>query len=203
MDAQEAKGQMLISEIGRLNSHRQSGFTLIELLVSITVVGILLAVVVLNVNLVSDNREMQTEARRFAALLEVAEEDASMQGREFGIELMNGAYRFVEYDVFNERWDEIFADDTLRMRTLPESYRLELYLEDKRVLLNDAPAVLEETEERRTAAPNDAYSPHLLVYSSGDIMPFELRLYREFDERQLLLRRDATGSFELSADEDG
>lgn len=192
---------MLILETGRLNRPPHQGFTLIELLVSITVVGILLAVVVLNVSLVSDGRELQTEARRLAALLEVAEDDAAMQGREFGIEVMNGGYRFVEYDVFNERWDEIIGDDTLRMRNLPETLRFELYLEDKRVLLNDAPMAFEQAEETRATASED-YSPHLLVYSSGDVMPFEVHLYRELDRRRLVLTRDATGSFELGADDD-
>lgn len=186
-------------ETGRLSKPHQAGFTLIELLVSIAVVGILLAVIVLNVNLVSDSRDLQTEAKRFAALLEVAEEDAVLQGREFGVELMNGAYRFVEYDVFAEQWQEIIGDDTLRLRNLPETYLFELFLEDKKVLLDDAPAPFDNPDSASGITTAESYAPHLLVYSSGDIMPFEIHVWREFDRQRIVLTRDATGSFELNA----
>ena len=64
---------------------RSRGFTLIEILVVVVIVAITVSIALLSIGLARDDRTLQTEAQRFAALLEVALDDATLQGREYGI----------------------------------------------------------------------------------------------------------------------
>ncbi|MEO1202608.1 MAG: type II secretion system minor pseudopilin GspH, partial [Pseudomonadota bacterium] len=127
--------------------HLQRGFTLIELLVAVVIIAIVLSVTVLSVGLVGDDREVQTEARRLMTLLEVSQDEAMMQGREFGIEFLRQGYRFVEYDPLSNLWFEQVEDEILRYRALPEGVEIELFLEDRPVALAIEPAVLEQPPE--------------------------------------------------------
>ena len=124
---------------------RTHGFTLIEILVAVVIIGIVMSVAVLSLSLAGDDREVRKEVRRLMSLIEVAQTDAMMQGREFGIEIMTGAYRFVEFDVENNRWVEPLGDDSLKLWQLPEDYEVTLYVDDKRILLDP-----EDTVRRRS-----------------------------------------------------
>ncbi|NIL94790.1 MAG: type II secretion system minor pseudopilin GspH, partial [Woeseiaceae bacterium] len=105
-----------------------AGFSLIEILVVIVIVGIVASIALLSVGLVAGDRDLQVEARRFAALLEVAQDEATLQGREFGLEVMTSSYRFVEFDPLTNQWGDLVADETLRLRRLPAGLEFELFL---------------------------------------------------------------------------
>ena len=102
------------------NRCRAPGFSLIELLVVVSVIGIITSMVLLSLGVLGDDRQLRVEARRISSLLELAQDEAVMQGREFGLEVMLSSYRFVEYDAFQSRWVELIGDDTFRLRQLPE-----------------------------------------------------------------------------------
>ena len=135
------KGWMATLVIGNLKNNRSNaGFTLVEILVVLVIIGTILSIGLMSFNLADNDRNLKTESRRFMALSEVALDEATMQGREFGIELMSKGYRFVEFDAFAGRWAELPGDDTLRLRGLPEELAFDLYLEDKRIPLDADPA---------------------------------------------------------------
>ena len=176
---------------------KQAAFTLIEILVVIVIVGTVLSIGMLSFGLLGNDRELKTEARRIVALTEVAQDEAFMQGREFAIEFMTTSYRFVEYDAFGGRWADVPDDDTLRLRNLPDDAEFELFLEGKRILLAEKPAQFEDPEEKSSSMTSKPYSPHLLIYSSGDATPFELQIVRSFDDQRVILRGDALGAIEI------
>ena len=181
-----------------LRSRNDDGFTLVEILVVIFIIATVLTIGLLSFGVLGDDRELQTEAKRFVALTEVAQDDAFMQGREFGIEFLSSGYRFVEYDAQTGLWAEVPGDDTLRLRALPDGNELELYLEGKRILLDDDPAPFEDPlKSAGSAATRVVYSPHLMVYSSGDATPYELHLVRRNDDRRIILRGNALGAVEF------
>ena len=69
-------------------------FTLIELLVVISIVGIVLSVAILSLGVLGDDRELREESRRFIALVQVVQDEAVMQGRDFGIEFIHRELHF-------------------------------------------------------------------------------------------------------------
>ncbi len=183
-------------------SKRSRGFTLVEILVVVVVVAITVSIALLSINVVREDRDLQTEAQRFAALLEVALDDAALQGRDYGIELMNQGYRFVEYDSPNDIWVELYGDDVLRDRSLPDDLLFELYIEDKRVLLDDDAGELDDPDKPLSGALSTRFAPHLLVFSSGDVTPFELHVVRPDDDSRYVLRGDALGGIEFGEKDD-
>jgi len=177
------------------SANRQAGFSLLEIMVVVVIVGIVVSVASLSLGLLGSDRELKTEAVRFMALAEVAQDEATLQSREFGIELMTSGYRFVEYDPLAGQWADIPGDDTLRLRALPEDVEFELYLEDKRIVLNNDPAEFDDPKTMRLTTKK--YSPHLMIFSSGDATPFELRILRDYGDQNILLRGDALGAVEI------
>ena len=181
---------------------RKRGYSLIELLVVITIVGIVMSIAVLSLGLLGDDRDLEKEGRRVIALVQVAQDDATMQGREFGLELMESAYRFVEFDPFLNLWNELVGDDTLRMRQLPEDVEFELFLEGRRVLLEPEPAEFEDADENGNQGMIETYAPHILIFSSGDVTPFELHIMRAAGEEAVILEGNFLGDIKFTEDDE-
>ena len=179
---------------------RVGGFTLIEILVVIVIVGIVMSIATLSITLAGGDSQLREEAQRMVSLLEVAQDESLLQGREYGLEFMLGAYRFVEFDPLTRQWGEIVGDDTLRLREIPQELELELYIEDRRVILKTDPARMRSDEKDRPGI--EQYAPHVLIYSSGDISPFELHFVRRIDDSLLAVQGDFAGRLEIVAPED-
>lgn len=180
-----------------------SGFTLIEILVVVVIIGIISAIVVLGLGNLGGDRELRNEARRMTALIEMALDEATMQGRDFGLELMQSGYRFVEFDPLTEQWSEVIGDDLMRPRSLAEDTEFDLFLEDKRVLLKaDAADTKESDDDDDDRDLSDDYLPHVLVLSSGDITPFVLEIFRNSDRASIQLSASPAGELKVGTSED-
>ena len=179
----------------------RAGFTLIELLVVVVVIGILSGIVVLSIGILGDDRALQQQARRLASLIELAEEEAVMQGREFGLEFQRGGYRFVEYDPFANRWQELAGDELLRPRRLDESLELALELEGRPVTLAEEAKAIRGTGDSVSEGRGGRadYLPHLLITSSGDVTPFALAIRRSTDRAEVQLTMSPAGELGVSA----
>jgi general secretion pathway protein H len=181
---------------------RVRGFTLIELLVSITIIGVIVSVAVLSLNLASDDREVRTEARRLMSILNAVQDDAVLQGRDFGIEFLATSYRFVEYDAITAQWYDVAFDDLMKTRELPDDYALSLFLEDKQVLLDETPLVLADEDEEKPNPDVVNYTPHVYIFSSGDMTPFELHFTRLGDRVTVPIDGDLLGNLDFVTDDD-
>jgi general secretion pathway protein H len=185
-----------------MNSYRFSrAFTLIEILVVITIVAIIVSIAVLSLGVLGDDRDLREEGRRMITLVQLAQDEATMQGREYGIEFMTTGYRFVEFDPFLNLWGEIIGDDTLRMRTLPEGTEIDLYVEGQRVLLEPEPAQFEKPDDNSIGSGIADYAPHILVFSSGDMTPFEVRILQTELDQEVVLESNLLGDIKF-AEED-
>lgn len=184
---------------GKRQAH---GFTLIELLVVIVIVATVMSIVVLSMGLIGDDNELDTERLRLAALIETVQDDAMLQGREFGIELMTSAYRFVEFDPLTGQWMEIPGDDLYRTRTLPEGIEFELYIDAKRVRLDDNPQELDDPEKQTLSAGSRTYVPHLFIFASGEASAWEVRLRRPLTQLELVMRGNILGEIEFGEDDE-
>ncbi len=180
---------------------KSPGFTLIEILVVVIIVATISSLALLSLGLVADDRELDRERKRLATLLSVAQEEAALQGREFGVELLQDGYRFVEFDPFDERWTAVVGDELFRLRQLPEGMEFELYVDDRRVILPLDAVALEETDDDEKDNVSD-YSPHLYLSSSGTGTPFEIRVRRPAYDQELVVRGDILGNVEFGPREE-
>jgi general secretion pathway protein H len=182
-------------------------FTLIEILVVVAVVAIVVSVVLLSIGLVGNNRDLDTEARRLTSLVAEAQNEATLEGREFGLEFMNGAYRFVEFDPLTQRWVEITDDDLFRLRRLPDDVEFVLTLEGRKVQLQDQPATIDDPgkdkdkHDMRNPDLTQRYEPHVMIFSSGDATPFQLAIRRVNSDQSIVLQGDVTGAIETTSPE--
>lgn len=184
----------------RFRSER--AFTLIEILVVVIIVGIISAVALLSFGLLGgDDRDLEQDARRLSSLIQVVNDDAVLQGRDFGLELMLSSYRWVEHDPYIDEWFEVTDDEIMRSRQLDEGTEFELYVEEHRVLLQKEAMETEKDEDETDRELTEAYLPHVLVLSSGDITPFELRLVRSADRAEVTLTMSLMGEMEITNDD--
>jgi general secretion pathway protein H len=177
------------------------GFTLIEILVVIVIVATIASIALLSVSVAGRDDDMERERRRLASLIETAQDDALMQGREFGIEIMSSSYRFVEFDPLTRQWAEVIGDDLYRLRSLPEGLEFELFIDEKRIELDLDPKQFDDPDK---PMPSSAvpFAPHLFVFSSGEGTVFELNLWRPATDHRMRLRGDILGELEFGdADE--
>lgn len=138
------------------------GFTLIELMVVLVLIGVIASLAVLSFGGTRDPR-METEARRLAAVMELAMQTAILQNRELGLVLDQSGYRFSHLE--EDTWLPVqaSADRTLRARELPDGMRLEWSTDG-------LPG---------RAAPDsdkDDHRPAVLLLSSGEQTPFRVTL---------------------------
>jgi general secretion pathway protein H len=163
------------------------GFTLIELLVVVAIIGIISALVVLSVNLTGRDRELEKEGRRAAALLTYVREQAELQTREYGLFCGEHGYEFLTFDPFKNIWVPVQEDDALRARELPTGLQLRLYVEAREVILRVPPNKKYKENEK---------VPHVMLFSNGDLTPFELILERPEERRSIAVTSNETGLIE-------
>lgn len=186
----------------KINISGESGsraFTLIELLVVLVIIAVISAVALLSIGIIGDDRNLQTEARRLSSLIELANDEAAILGRDYGLEITESGYRFVEYDPLLNQWYEIIGDELLRPRRIEEGMEFELFIENRRILLDTDVAETERDEEDTDLT--DDYIPHILIMSSGDVSPFELRILRPADRANVTLTMSLTGELELQGND--
>lgn len=162
---------------------RQTGFTLLELLVVLVIVGITLSFAVLSLDLRSDKDIVLEESRRLTVLMQLANEEAIIQGQELAMEFDGDTYRFLFLDKKN-RWQAIDYDQILRERSLPNGVQAELVVEG-----------VGETDATATARL-------IYFYSSGEVSPFKLSMQDSQRRYLYSINGDAQGLIEYAEDAD-
>ena len=177
------------------------GFTLIEILVVIAVAAILVTIAVMSFNLIGNDRAVQNQVIKLSSLIDMASDEAQIQGRDYGLEFLEAGYRFVEFDPFLETWSEVIGDELMRPRDLEDDMVVELFLEDHRVLLQAAAESFEDEDDDSKRDNTDDYLPHVLIMASGDITPFRLDIVRLTDDLAVGLKMEFGGELEIVRDD--
>jgi general secretion pathway protein H len=188
----------------RLDAVRKHGaFTLIELLVVVVIIGIVSSFLLLSFGILGNDRALDQQVRRLGSLLELTRDEATLQGRDFGLEVMQGGYRFVELDPILGQWSEVVGDDMLKSRQLDEDMEIELYIEDRQVLLSKEPAKTEKPDDSEMSQRNlrENYAPHVLILSSGDLSPFRMTIVRAVDRARKTLSVSVAGEIRIESDD--
>lgn len=136
------------------------GFTLIELLVVLVLIGTLAALVTLGSGLVGPTRTLDQEAQRLAGLVAVLADEAVLDGNEYGIRFTETGYDVLQYLPAQARWQVKPGQG----HALPPALSV-------RVKVDAATQALATADE-----PDTTPAPQVVLYSSGELTPFELSL---------------------------
>jgi general secretion pathway protein H len=148
--------------------------TLIEILVVLVIIGILAMLATLSVGILGEDREIEDEIRHLTGGIELLQEQAQLEGRDYGILLETARYEFLRFDAFEQRWKAVEGDAALAARELPAELTFELVLEGRPVLLRREPN-------------QDARLPQLVAWGSGEMSPYRLTLSRRGGARITLV----------------
>lgn len=172
----------------RLPCRSQSGFTLIEMMVVLVIIGIIVSSVVLSVRTDDLDEHMETEMRRIQALLNLAREEAVLQGEEIALTVKSDRYLFEVFDYDKNTWQPITDDRVFRERTVVDGTELALKVDNLEVKFGKTEEAAEAMAGEKKIPP-----PRIFILSSGEVMPFEL----------ILRTLDQTVQYSLKAELDG
>jgi len=101
----------------------------------VVIIGVISAGVLLSVNLTGRDHDLEKESERLLTLVNYAREQAELQTREYGVIFHDDGYQFVAYDARRGLWREIYEDDILRLRKLPDGLDVKLMVDARPVVL--------------------------------------------------------------------
>jgi general secretion pathway protein H len=166
----------------------RAGFTLLEVLVVLVIISVVISLATLTVD--TRQEEVEEQVRRLAAVVRLASEEAVLRSRELALEIKPDGYQFLE--LAEKEFLPVEDDAVFRQRQLPEGLELSLLLEGEPVDLEAATEVFVEEPEQ---------PPRILLLSSGEITPFELRFLDVYNEVEWVLTGELTGAIEVERGE--
>jgi len=162
-------------------AHRAgAGFTLVEMLVVVLIIGVISAGVLLSITLTGRDHELEKESDRLLALFTYAREQAELQTREYGVLFQDDGYEFLTYDMRRAAWRDVFEDEALGARKLPDGLGVRLTVEARPIVLS------------RPADAKDK-TPQVMIFSNGDLTSFAATVERDGGLRSVTLTEDDQG----------
>lgn len=162
-----------------INRHFQTGFTLLEIMLVLVVIGMAsVGVMMAMPQHGSTNESIDWQAQRFTTLLQLAEDEALISGKELALVFQDNSYRFVVYDYARKKWTALDSEQIGKLIEMPKSidfeYTLlgsvwdEIDVQDEDIFIDDSYLVKIESEETV-----NSYSPQVYIMSSGEVTPFK------------------------------
>ncbi len=167
-----------------MRQHAESprGFTLVELLLVLVVVSIMASLLVVSIN---DNpaQQLDREAVRLRAVLEMASEEALMQGLEISLAVTESSegvsgYQFLLLDPDDLTWQDS-EDKPFIFHPLHADISMQVVPTD---LLSTPSQFDQQMEQLQQLKSEKHWKPLLLFLSSGENTPFVITLkHSDFD----------------------
>ena len=175
---------------------RQVGFTLIEMMVVLIIIGIIVSVMVISVKTDDIQEHMELELNRMYTLLNLAREEAILQGQVMALAIGEDRYRFEIRDQEKNKWTPIQDDRVFRERMTVPGTVFALVIDDQeKKTKKDFKLKLSSEPDDET--PEDDEFQRVLIEPSGEINPFELILRKEDESLELKLVMDADGELKI------
>ncbi len=134
------------------------------------IIGILAGALVLHSIGADKDRNLETEAERLAALIELARVEALTRNESWGLFVDRTRYGFKVYDELNGTW-RATPKNTFRMRNAPPGVTFSLQVEGLSQL-HDSPDRLVEGLEPSKSDDKNTDLPQVLILASGEQTPF-------------------------------
>lgn len=193
-----------MSKFAAQPSHRPRGFTLLEMLVTMVIIAIALTLALPQIRLLQQDAPVETQTRELAALIELARDEAALQGRNFGIRLHQTGYAFYDLDPETGAWLTLEGDDVLA--PVEFERRLSLQLEMEGAVIPLPPTAEDARREQEEDAvdafgnplPNVGLTPHIFILASGEVSPFTLTMRDIPTDQAVELDADYLGQMTLT-----
>lgn len=144
---------------------------MLEVLVVVVIVGVMATAFLMSLG--GGRQDVgKEEAKRFAALVRLAGQEAMLRSRDMAVEILPQGYRFF---IHKEQTWQALNDEVLRPRKLPKDMTFDVQLDGSVVLFaNDRDGRDDEDED---TDPRDfEQRPRIYLFSTGEMTPFEVIL---------------------------
>ncbi len=176
---------------------RSRGFTLIEMMVVVVLIGLIATAIVLSPSFMGGrDSELEKEGDRAYNLLNYARDKAQLQTHEFGLFCNDSMYEFLTFDPRRAVWRSVDEDDVLRQRKLPDGLKVRLYVEGRQIILKTAEDQAREEKSKDKDQREKDRVPHIMLFSNGDLTPFQLTFEREGAGRSISMASNDEGKIE-------
>ncbi len=137
-------------------SNNSKGFTLIEMMVVVVIAAIMMGAVTLSFPSNQADELLEKEGDRLVALINFAQDEATLQSREFALSLDATGYAFY----LNDQGSWVAAEDAFSRNDFPDVIKPALFLEGEPIALSKKKNI----------------APQILILSTGEVTPFSYRL---------------------------
>ncbi|MEH6822971.1 MAG: type II secretion system minor pseudopilin GspH [Motiliproteus sp.] len=155
----------------------QRGFTLMELMLVILIIGLMVATVSLSLP-DSANQQLQKQASRLHAQINLASQKTVFQNIDIGLLVTTDSYNFYHFE--GDRWTLLEPQSRFSPRPLPPEAYFELSLDGQQVNLKQAS------------------EPQILFLSDGQMSDFQLALSIDAQTTHFSIRGDLNGQTTLT-----
>ncbi|MEN7341883.1 MAG: type II secretion system minor pseudopilin GspH [Pseudomonadota bacterium] len=196
---------MRVGRYRSLEAKHQRGMTLVELIVTLVIIGIAIAFVLPQVSWIDEDTEIEAQANALATVIELARDEAALQGRNFGLRFYPTGYAIVELEPDTGAWitiedDELLVDGEFDEKIVPllviEERTIELELPEFDSDEDDEP----ETDIYGQPIPVTGEIPHLVILASGEVTPFMLELDEVGSDAFIRVNGDFLGNLEFTTE---
>ncbi|WP_413702237.1 type II secretion system minor pseudopilin GspH [Psychromonas sp. KJ10-10] len=159
------------------------GFTLLEIMLVLLLIGMAsVAVVMVMPKYINNNESVDWQLQRFSSLLQFAEDEALISGKEIGLVFDKNSYRFTVFDYKTTKWLALESEQFAKEIEIPESISIEYELlgtvwdeidvEDEDVFIDEEYLVDIEGDDQEI----QSFSPQVYIMSNGEVTPFKVFL---------------------------
>jgi general secretion pathway protein H len=155
----------------------QRGFTILEILVVVAVISIITSTILLNTNLSRPDEALKQHTSRVSKTLKMLMQEAILNDKNYALSLVPNGYLVLEFtgDKF-----EPSEDKFLKKLANQYSYTDELIINNQ---------IVKIVKKGKDEEPD----PHILILSSGEMMPFEWHISDTENEINSVIKANMLG----------
>jgi general secretion pathway protein H len=153
----------------------------------VAIIGLLVQAVALSWRSIGNDQELEQETGRLRGMVDLLNEEALMQSRDYGIMFTQTGYRFYVFDYQQQEWVVPQADRLLETHALRPLLSLSLVLDGREVALEP------DFESQDVETP----APQVMLLSSGEVTPFTVEMRRDGIEGRYELTAELNGDIQV------